>query len=216
MVDAATASALARSHPPGTVGAVTASNTQLASSSTSPSMQGKSSAGAVVGGLLAVAAAAGIGIFGFTQITGAQQSDSVEPEPSQKAATVAPVEPEPKASPPAKSADVAPITEVSLRVETDPLGAILTKDGFQVCSETPCTVTASPNESLQLEASRGSQMGTAKVLAERDQTVKIKLEAPKVKQQRRPAAAAAPAANHAAPRMCEVEVDGLKILRACP
>jgi hypothetical protein len=70
-----------------------------------------------------------------------------------------------------------------------------------VCDATPCQVNAAPNEQLELSAKKDALTGKAKVLAQKDQKVTIKLLAP-VK---------------AAPRMCEVDgVDGLKVWRACP
>jgi hypothetical protein len=65
---------------------------------------------------------------------------------------------------------------------------------------------AAPNETLELEGVLGALKGKAKVLAQRDQSVTIKL------------AGAAPAVKTAPKvRMCEVEaVDGLKVLRPCP
>ena len=111
---------------------------------------------------------------------------------------------------PAKSSEsaatVAPASAVRLQVSSEPVGAILLKNGFQVCDVTPCDVLATPNETLELQAVRGTLKGTAKVLAQRDQKVTIKLSAPN---------AAAPVKHDTPQRMCEVEVDGLKILRAC-
>jgi eukaryotic-like serine/threonine-protein kinase len=110
---------------------------------------------------------------------------------------------------PARSAEgvatVAPTSAIRLDVSSDPSGATLAKNGFQVCDSTPCEVLATPNETLEFEASKGTLKGSAKVLAQRDQKVTIRL------------AGAAPAKHTEAPaaRMCEVEVDGLKILRPC-
>jgi serine/threonine protein kinase len=88
---------------------------------------------------------------------------------------------------------------VKLEVTTDPPGATLTKNGFQVCDATPCDVIADLNETLELEAAKGALKGKTRVLAQRDQKVTMKLvgkgKPPK--------------------RLCEVEVDGLKILRPC-
>ena len=78
------------------------------------------------------------------------------------------------------------------------------KNGFQVCDATPCEVLAAPAETVEFQALKGALKGTAKVLAQQDQKVTIKLSG---------AAPAAP--KPAAQRLCEVEVDGLKILRAC-
>jgi serine/threonine-protein kinase len=93
----------------------------------------------------------------------------------------------------------APAAGIKLEVTTLPAGATLTKNGFQVCDQTPCEVMAAPNETLELEAVRGSLRAKARVLAQRDQKVAMKL-------------AAQPRAK---PQLCEVEVDGLKILRPC-
>jgi hypothetical protein len=114
------------------------------------------------------------------------------------------------AAAPVKSAEVAATTvaaasAIRLDVSSDPAGATLSKNGFQVCDSTPCEVLAAPNETLEFEAAKGALKGTAKVLAQRDQKVTIKLVG----------AAPAKRADGAAARMCEVEVDGLKILRPC-
>ena len=45
-----------------------------------------------------------------------------------------------------------------------PPGATVTKGGFQVCEATPCDVTASVNEGLELLAEKGPLKGKAKVL----------------------------------------------------
>ena len=58
---------------------------------------------------------------------------------------------------------------------------------------------------MQLLAKKGRAKGSTKVLAQKDQTVKIKLVAPRVAAPRPPPK----------PRLCEVEVDGIKILRPC-
>ncbi|HYP75541.1 MAG TPA: serine/threonine-protein kinase [Polyangiaceae bacterium] len=102
-------------------------------------------------------------------------------------------------------ATVAPTAGIHLAVTTEPSGAILLKNGFQVCDQTPCDVVASPAENVEFQAQKGPLRGSAKVLAQRDQKVTIKLQS----------AAVAGGAKPAAQRLCEVEVDGLKILRAC-
>jgi hypothetical protein len=61
---------------------------------------------------------------------------------------------------------------------------------------------AAPNETLELEATKDTLSGKAKVLAQRDQSVSIKL-------------AGAVKKATSKPRLCEVEVDGIKILRPC-
>jgi eukaryotic-like serine/threonine-protein kinase len=135
-------------------------------------------------------------------------SGTVEVKAAAAATPAVSVVPAPGAEP-TKAAEsvatVAPTSAVRLDVSTEPSGATLSKNGFQVCDSTPCEVLATPNETLEFEASKGALKGSAKVLAQRDQKVTIKL------------AGAAPAKHTEAPtaRMCEVEVDGLKILRPC-
>lgn len=129
------------------------------------------------------------------------------PAPS-PAPTPAPAEPEqaPEASP-------APTPEkVQLRISSQPTGAVVKKDGFQVCEATPCELRVEQGEALSLTAELGKAKGEAKVLAQSDQGVSIKLIAPATPRPRpRPAT---PTPNPA-PAMCEVMVDGLKILRPC-
>ncbi len=120
---------------------------------------------------------------------------AVAPEPPPAAPATAPA-----VSVPAPAPSAAP-NSVTLEVQTDPPGATLMKNGFQVCDATPCQITASMNETFELSGEKGPLKGKTKVQAQKDQKVTIKLAAP----------VAAPRA-----RMCEVEVDGLKILRPCP
>ena len=170
----------------------------------------KSGNGAVVvlGLLVVLVAGGGAAAFflrdrGTTPIAASVQAKAPEPP---VAASVTPEPPPvvPPVAPPATSVAVPPppANSVKLEVVTDPPGATLMKNGFQVCDATPCEVTASVNETLELSGEKGRLLGKAKVLAQKDQRVTIKLTAPVV---------AAPRA-----RMCEVEIDGLKILRPCP
>ncbi len=180
---------------------------------------GSRSAGAIAVAAIAVALiGAGAAFVVMKRNAGttptAELSANVETKPpaaASVAATPAPsVEVAPSAEP-AKSAEVtalvAPASSIRLAVSSDPSGATLSKNGFQVCDSTPCEVLAAPNETLEFEAAKGALKGSAKVLAQRDQKVTIKLAG----------AAQAPkhSDNSGAPRMCEVEVDGLKILRPC-
>jgi tRNA A-37 threonylcarbamoyl transferase component Bud32 len=166
--------------------------------------------GALVLALLGVLAAGG-GTAAFF-MHGASQPQL---EPSAQARPAAPppaqVAPEPPAAAPSVPAVAPPVpsvaapivpADVKLEVITDPPGATLMKNGFQVCDQTPCEVTATVNETLELSGEKGPLKGKAKVLAQKDQKVTIKL--------------AAPVAAPPKPRMCEVEIDGLKILRPCP
>jgi hypothetical protein len=124
------------------------------------------------------------------------------------AATLAPASAAAEAAKPSESsATITPASAIRLNVSSEPSGATLLKNGFQVCDSTPCEVLAAANETVEFHALKGPLKGTAKVLAQRDQRVTIRLS---------PASAPQPVKHDApATRMCEVEVDGLKILRAC-
>lgn len=165
--------------------------------------------GAAVGvALIAVLGVGGVGAaFFFRHRAEPAAEPSAEPPPSVQAAEAPTPAPSPVDPPPSVSAAGAPppLHGVRLDVVTEPAGATLAKNGFQVCDETPCEVLASPGETLELEAIKDKLRGSAKVLAQRDQKVEIRLSPP------RPVAKPKPK-----PRMCEVEVDGLKILRPCP
>jgi len=167
------------------------------------------SKGGWVAALVAGVALAGGGVWLMTHRT-----ESTRPTPETRAALAAtpvataplstPV-PEVTAAPSASGAAVPPTAAIHLAVVSEPSGAILLKNGFQVCDATPCEVLATAAETVEFRAVKGALKGTAKVLAQRDQKVTIKLLG----------AAAATPPKPSAPRMCEVEVDGLKILRAC-
>ncbi len=190
--------------------------TQAATAATVvPSRSGVGLALALVG-LVMFAGVGATGLFLWKRSSAAEPTARIEPPavpavaavpaPTPSAALPTPpplaeTAPTPSAS---ASAVVAPTTSVRLDVVTDPAGATLTKNGFQVCDQTPCEVLATANETLELEAKKGALKGSAKVLAQRDQKVTIKLAGG--------GGAKPPAAGQ---RMCEVEVDGLKILRPC-
>ncbi len=169
------------------------------------------------GGAIAAVAAALVALGGGGAWFMAKRNATSSPAPETSVAVATkPPGPAPSAAPsatveaakPADSgASVTPASAIRLDVSSDPTGATLLKNGFQVCDSTPCEVLATPNETLEFQAAKGPLKGTAKVLAQRDQKVTIKLNA----------ASAPQPPKHDAPasRMCEVEVDGLKILRAC-
>ncbi|HKY37839.1 MAG TPA: serine/threonine-protein kinase [Polyangiaceae bacterium] len=188
--------------------AVRAETDMGAEAATRPSI--KSSRGGVLvfsllGGLLIAGGAAAFLLRGSeapapepsAQAKAPDPPPPVTPEPLPAAPSTAVIKPSVEPPPPAAPASV------KLEVATDPPGATLSKNGFQVCDTTPCEVTAGINETLELSGEKGPLKGKAKVLAQKDQKVTIKLTAP---------VAAAPKG----PRMCEVEMDGLKILRPCP
>lgn len=131
-------------------------------------------------------------------------------EPARPVASTA----EPTVAPGTASAPVpTPAGKVKLEVVTEPPGAVVTKNGFQVCDATPCEVLADADETFELEASKEKLRGKAKVLAQKDQRVSIKLEAAPTGG----AGAGGPRPPQPPkPRLCEVEVDGIKILRPCP
>jgi len=169
------------------------------------------SRGGLVAVLVAVVALGGGGAWFMTHRGG-----STHPTPEAHTALAAiPFAPAPAAAQasqsavataaPSVEAALVPSAGIRLAVASEPSGAILLKNGFQVCDATPCEVLAAPAETVEFQAVKGSLKGTAKVLAQRDQKVTIKLLG----------APASAAPKPAAQRLCEVEVDGLKILRAC-
>jgi len=173
------------------------------------------SKGGLVAALVALVALGGGGAW-FAAHGSGSGSTHPTPEPGSALAavplTAPPVKPQASvlpvlSAPPATSAETsAPAANViQLSVASEPSGAILLKNGFQVCDATPCEVQATPAETVEFQAIKGALRGGAKVLAQRDQKVAIKLVAAPV------SAPAKPAKQ----RLCEVEVDGLKILRAC-
>jgi hypothetical protein len=148
-----------------------------------------------LGGVLVVLGVGGY--FAASRLFGAEAAPpatatagTLTPEPTAKKADVPPT---------AKSAEttVAPITapptEVRLHLETTPPGATVSKGGFQVCQATPCDITVSRNEGIELEARKGAMRGTSKLLPQNDQTVSIALAAPVAKP--KPEAPAAPAGH---------------------
>ncbi|MEI9953830.1 MAG: serine/threonine-protein kinase [Pseudomonadota bacterium] len=171
------------------------------------------SKGGLIAALVAAVALAGGGAWFLTHRAG---STSPTPETPSALAAIPPAPPPASVLPVTTSAPVAsveasvtPSTGIHLNVSSEPSGAILLKNSFQVCDATPCEVLTTHGETLEFQAVKGALKGTAKVLAQRDQKVMIKLLAT-------PGAAPAGAPRRPAPeRMCEVEVDGLKILRAC-
>jgi serine/threonine-protein kinase len=133
----------------------------------------------------------------------AREAASAEPVPVVAAAPVAPA----TASPGTTIAPSAPTTnEVKLTVETDPPGASLEKDGFQICPETPCEISVIRNEGIELTGKKGSLRGQVKIMPQDDQTVSLKLTAP---------VARAKPKGPAAEPMCEKFIGELKVLRPC-
>ncbi len=76
------------------------------------------------------------------------------------------------------SAAIVPATTAHITIVTDPPGAVVTKEGFQICDTTPCEIDVQRDDRLTLEAKKDKLKGSAKVLANNDQTVNIKLTAP--------------------------------------
>ncbi len=148
-------------------------------------------------------------------------------EPKTLVDAPAPDQPPPAATPPEEEPEtpVAPVSSgegtekgpeasttlqaVTLSVVTDPEGGVVFKEGFQVCDAAPCDVKVPLNDAVTLSAEKAGRKGEAKVLAQKDQTVTIKLAAPRVAPPR-PASPPSPKGQ-----LCEVMVDGIKILRPC-
>ena len=154
---------------------------------------------------LAVVTLAAVGTAAVKFMPAPKTVASVEPPPPAfPSTTVQPVETAAPPVEPATTATVAAPSGVQIKVVTEPDGAVVLKGGAQVCDTTPCEVTAKKDETLELEARKNKLRGTAKVLAQSDQTVTIKLAAP---------AGGRPAAQ---PCYQEVVTDGLKGLKPVP
>jgi len=191
---------------------------------TSSSVSGQSSTvapvhtantGLIVGALAFVVVALGAGGYFVSTRMGADAPPGAEPALAATAASKPPaapvVAPAPAVlatgTPQATIASVAPTAaEVKLKVETDPPGASLEKGGFQICPSTPCEISVARNEGVELTAKKGALRGQVKVLPQSDQVVSLKLAA---------AVARPKPAGPAAEPMCEVSIEGLKVLRPC-
>lgn len=128
----------------------------------------------------------------------APEKKEPEPAPQVAEATVAPQEAAPRGD------------QVVLQVTTTPDGAVVKKDGFQVCDAAPCEVVVKSGDAVTLTAEKGPATGEAKVLAQKDQAVSIVLRAPKAVVPR-----PQPKPKDTGPALCEVMVEGIKILRPC-
>lgn len=129
--------------------------------------------------------------------------------PSTEGASTAPITATPpvaSVATPAPSAPAEASKPVVLTIQTNLPGATLQKDGFQVCDKTPCTFEVERGTAVELLAAKGYARGSAKVLAQKDQTVTINLSFPQPNAKKQ---------NGGKPGLCEVTVDGLKILRPC-
>jgi hypothetical protein len=184
-------------------------STQLEASGPIRSEEKRGSAGLVLGIVAALAALGGGAFFLLGQKSEPAPVAMAEPPPAPEPAPEP--EPEPAVEPEPKVDLAEKDDKITLAIETKPEGAVLTKDGFQVCDATPCELEVEAGETMVLEAKKGNMKGEAKVLAAKDQTVAIALKAPVAH-----SPAPRPPANPPAQRMCEVDVGGLKILRPCP
>jgi len=175
----------------------------------SPTSSGQGSPLPLIFGLITLLLLVGIGAtWSFLSRSGASTDAEKPMEKPASAATLPPAAQAPAASAePAAPAAQAPVAQkagstVRLSIVTEPAGAVVLEDGFQVCDASPCELEVDAGAAVTLVARKGPQTGQAKVLAHKDQSVTIALRAPVKK--------AAPA-----PKLCEVTVDGLKILRPC-
>ncbi len=117
-------------------------------------------------------------------------------------------------APTGESGDEAPKARSVLHVSSEPPGAVIELDGFQVCDSAPCDVVVEPGQAVVLTAHKGSARAETKVLAQRSQTVTMLLESPKTPSGKRPAVRPPPRVSPGG-ALCEVLVDGIKILRPC-
>ena len=208
----------------GTPGGATSGKTTPLAGEPAPRAPGTPSSGLVLGSLGFVVVA--LGVAGYlvlgrkpaAEVSPAATGIVAEPPPPPTGATAEPAKEPVNPSPPTiapsaipeavPAAVVVPVTappsEVKLHVVTEPPGAIVSKGGFRVCAATPCDVDVTRNEGVELQAQKGAARGQMKILAQQSQTVTIPLAVPATKPK-----------PPAGPKMCEVVVEGLKILRPC-
>lgn len=192
-------------------------------SSTMPELpearSGGSRTGVVVGALAGIVVLALIGMVTMKRMGLASTDGAPTATPTVPTATPsAPPAPTAPTTPTGSSPTVTVQSQVVLHVVTDPPGAIVKKGGFQVCDQSPCDVLAQPNEATDLSAEKGDARGSAKVLAQREQTVTIKLAkgpAAAPPRDQAPGKGAAGGRSVAPVPMCEVMEGDLKILRPC-
>jgi hypothetical protein len=84
----------------------------------------------------------------------------------------------------------AVVREHAIEIVTQPSGALVRKNGHAACAVTPCRIRARHGEIVELEASSGRLRGGSRIVAQRDQTVRIEL-------------------TESGVRLCNVEVDGV-------
>jgi serine/threonine-protein kinase len=208
--------------PPSSASAMQLSRTQTELEAVKPARPSKGKSWPLSLLLLAIVAAGGAATLVLRRTPAPPNFAEAAEKPAPAKSHVDPPKPEAPAPAVTEPAPAGSVIEslVRLDVQTKPANAILLKNGFQVCDSTPCDVLVKPDETLELEARKGTLRGFAKVLAQQDQHVTIALgQAPaaRTRPAARPPKAGAPAAGSTAGgRMCEVDVDGLKILRPCP
>jgi eukaryotic-like serine/threonine-protein kinase len=151
--------------------------TETAIESLPPPRRSRSAAGIVVfGALVAGATAVGTVLIwgrGSVEATPPVETAAATPATSAQPPALPAPAPLPSPAPAADTAGDAPRVRVS--VTTEPAGAVLFKDGFQVCDETPCEVQVARDAQIALEAKKGALRGATRVLAQRDQSVRISL-----------------------------------------
>ena len=123
----------------------------------------------------------------------------------------------PSAAPSAVPSTPPTDATVTLRVVTVPEGAMIQKGDFQVCDRTPCDVVVQPDERVELTATLGELRGAATVMAQRQQTVLIRLlHRPSNSTVRAPVVGVSSGKLSGNPvPLCEFSDGDLKILRPC-
>jgi eukaryotic-like serine/threonine-protein kinase len=177
-----------------------------------PSRIARSKASMFAVGLLALCALGAGGAIAL-RATGTNSAYGAREESTASATRATPVDSAPVPAP------AGGVAEIVLHVTSDPPGAVVRKAGFQVCDATPCDVKATVDEAIELSVEKGELKGVAKVLAQREQSVTVKLARPSaalVPPAPPPRTSAAPPRQAPPVRMCEVMVGDLKVVRPCP
>ncbi len=154
-----------------------------------------------------VACLAALGWYVRSTSLRAPPKPPVDPEDKSVTTATAPQVPSspPSVEPTTSAAPAIPHGKVSLTVESNPKGATLFMNGAQVCDSTPCKVLVKRDEVVELMAEHGGRKAKRKVMAQKDQTVKLELKKKVIR-------------GPAPKKMCTAEVmrDGIKVFVDVP
>jgi eukaryotic-like serine/threonine-protein kinase len=121
--------------------------------------------------------------------------------------------------PPESHSAPTPKATVVIHIKTIPTGAVVRKDGFQVCDSTPCDIKVRQDEATELQATKGAWKGSDKLLAQREQNITIFLKRTSITTPPRNSGTIgipAKTVKTAEPKLCVRTNGDLKELYPCP